>query len=312
MDNYFVNLLEKHDIAHEFRGEEIWYRCPLPGHSNDDVNMSASYHIYKNKCNCFVHGGGVHKLFMYLENKTYDEAIGEISSHKNEIEKTKFIFEKEKYRNNKQAVVISKSLLNKYKKQIHKSYTFENFTSKLSIIKMLEIGFDTKSKRVTIPVKDENSKDAFVIKRSIFPYAKKRYINEPENSKKSDYVYGLYLWKNPEYLIVVEGPKAVIRCIDKGIENVVAVMGSKPSKKQLKLLATKTYKLYSALDDDEAGRLGLEIFKKNSDYFVNGLYMFQHPKITRKEIINNKRLDIADYTLKEIKYGIDNAIMYKL
>jgi len=319
MQNFFIDILEKHGVKHEVRGEEVWYQCPLPGHNNEDKNFSASYSIRKNVCNCFVHGGGLYKLLMFLEGKEYKEIYDLVEKNKPQIERNKVKlecsripdeFKRNKINGKELGKRINSGLVERYKKQIYKPYTFENFTSNPKLIKLFEIGFDIKSKRVTIPVRDEKGKLIFVIKRSILQNTKYRYLNEPKDSEKSNYVYGLNLWDNPDYLIVVEGPKSVIRCVDKGLINVVSIMGSKPSERQLKLLSSKTNKIYSALDNDEAGKLGLKIFKKNHLMFVDGVYIFKHPKITKEEILKNKFRDMADYTVEELKYGIENSVKY--
>ena len=69
-------------------------------------------------------------------------------------------------------------------------------------------------------------------------------------------------------------------------------------------------KLYSALDDDTAGKIGTETLKKNHLMFRNGLYLFRHPKITKEEILKNKRRDMADYKIKELISGIKHSIKY--
>lgn len=311
MDNFFIDILEEHGIKYEVRGSEVWYQCPIPGHNNADTNYSASYSIPKNKCNCFVHGGGLATLLMYLTNGTFQEVKEILKKNKTQIDLNQAEYEIETILEQHTAETISESLIRKYRKLIHKSYTFENFTSSIPLIKQLEIGFDAESKRVTIPVRDRNGDPVLVVKRSIVPNAKLRYIYEPENCEKSNYVYGIDFWKDPEYLIVVEGVKDVIKCMDKGIKNVVAILGSKPSLAQIEILAKKTSKLYIALDDDIAGRKGTNTFKRHWQKFaIGGLLFFKHPELTMEEVKKKKRRDMADFTKEEIDTGMQNASGY--
>lgn len=305
----FLKILQDGGIKHERRGNEIWYQCPLPGHNNEDRNYSASYSLRKGQCNCFVHGGGISNVIAHIKNipicdakkitkeisKTMDSVIV-----KNELDE--FLQEKtEKF--------ASEYKLKEYCKLIHKKYTFENFTDKKELIKKFEIGYDEKTKRLTFPLRDKNGKLILIFKRSVID-EDPRYINEPKDTEKSNYIYGIDLWDNPEYLIVVEAPKSVIRSVHNGIENVVAIIGSKPSNRQIDILLKKAKTLYIAMDDDRAGKEGENIFKEYCKKYEFDLRFVCRPNISKYQKETGNKPDWANYTTEEMEHAKDNADRY--
>lgn len=297
MDSKFIDMLDDNDIKYEIRGGEVWYQCPLPGHSNQDKNFSASYSLVKNVCNCFVHGGSLIKLIQYIEKCDYKKAKAVstiMAKQKDKVAAEHLIDDILKPKKELSMIDVFR-----YKEQIYKPYTFKNFTSKVELIEKLEIGYDKFTKRVTIPVKDKHGLVKFVVKRSINPDAKLRYIYEPKGCRKSEFLYGIDFYDNPKVLIIVEGVKDVIKSMDKGFNNFVAIFGSKMSNTQFKMIKDSgVRKVILALDNDIPGRIGME--KIVNDYMGKlNLYLFKHPKADGR--------DMADYTKDEIIYGIKNA-----
>jgi DNA primase len=308
-DDGFLELLIENNIRHERRGHEIWYQCPIPGHSNDDVNYSASYSLKTGYANCFVHGGGIANIIACIKGVSYSDAKKIKEQLNKGMEDQRIKSEIEDFHIGGNETFASEAKLKEYCKIINKEYTFRNFTNQEHVVRKFEIGYDKNSSRLTFPLRDASGKLILIFKRSAIE-ENPRYIIEPKNSEKSNYVFGINLCKNPEHIIIVEGAKSVIRSFDKGVENVVSIMGSKPSKKQMEIILKKTGVIYAALDDDTSGKIGTEMLKKYSDEYSFELKIFKHPDPTIEEIEGAFRRDFAEYTVKEIEYGISEAYNY--
>src|SRR5690606_26630207 len=91
---------------------------------------------------------------------------------------------------------------------------------------------------------------------------------------KRRHLYGLnFSYKNiikKDYAIVVEGQFDFISGFVNNIDNIVALGGSKFSFEHVALLKRFTNNFYVLLDNDEAGKNGIESIKKNaSKYGLN-------------------------------------------
>ncbi|MFA5866448.1 MAG: DNA primase [Actinomycetota bacterium] len=91
-----------------------------------------------------------------------------------------------------------------------------------------------------------------------------KYLNSPETPvfHKSRALYALN-WskdsiKKEKEAIIVEGYTDVIALMDKGVENVVATLGTALGADHLKLLARYTHRVVFVFDADEAGRKAAE------------------------------------------------------
>jgi DNA primase len=120
-----------------------------------------------------------------------------------------------------------------------------------------------------------------------------------KNFDKDSVIYNLNKAKhfvNDLPLIVVEGFKSVWRLYDYGIENVVAVMGSKITEGQENLLCQYAYKgVVIMFDNDEAGMIGTVSALENLSHRLNIDAVF----ITEIDE-NGKGLDPADLSKEEV------------
>jgi DNA primase len=125
-----------------------------------------------------------------------------------------------------------------------------------------QIGFNSETERVTIPVRDRRDRLKFVIERAIYKWQRPAYLY-PDSSAKSALLFGTCALDRSmvesQGLILVEGSIDCIRMHQHGYRNTVALLGNSLSNKQLKEITRLQPKLIVLfLDRDEAGVRGLE------------------------------------------------------
>lgn len=120
-----------------------------------------------------------------------------------------------------------------------------------------ELGWNSESLRVTIPVRDLHGHLRFCIERAVRPKDMPRYLY-PEHADKKSLLFGachadldrIRSWG----VIVVEGSLDAIRIDQHGIGPVVAILGSTVSARQSEILAgLRPKRIYSMFDRDAAG-----------------------------------------------------------
>jgi DNA primase len=120
-----------------------------------------------------------------------------------------------------------------------------------------EIGFDEKSKRLTIPVRDQRNRLKFVIRRGIYQWQRPAYLYSDE-SLKSTCLFGICTLDEAmvrsEGLIVVEGSLDTILQHQDGFRNTVGVLGAYVSERQRELIARlRPKRIILFFDNDAAG-----------------------------------------------------------
>ncbi len=171
------------------------------------------------------------------------------------------------------------------------------------VLLALEIGYDTETDRVTIPVRDEEGRLVGFSKRAVVPDVRDKFLHLHFN--KSEVLYGAYLLKNgyflnPDEVWVTEGQfdtLALAQVYERQVAS-VSTMGSRVSKVQVGMIS-KFSKVVLAFDNpatDEDGlrttiRVGDALLEKGhrdvwvADQFPDGV---KDPgdliKRTRKEL----------------------------
>ena len=143
---------------------------------------------------------------------------------------------------------------------IYQTEKYNKIVSAFKYHSLLIPVFDIYSNPISIIgrtiVSDDIRKTQNISKYKYLPFQKRRHI------------YGLNLsYKNiikKDYVVVVEGQFDFISGFINGIDNIVALGGSKFSFEQIALLKRFTNNFYVLLDNDEAGIAGLESIKKNT------------------------------------------------
>jgi len=152
-----------------------------------------------------------------------------------------------------------------------------------------------------MPFRDPYGRTVGLIGRTLLPEKemKEKRIVKYKNTefKKGNYVFGLYENKqhilDQGYVYVVEGQFDVMKAMEIGLKNIVAIGGSSLSLYQFSVIARYTNNITLLLDNDEAGEKGR---KRIADKFgklanIRDLYIPQGYK------------DIDEYIIKN---GIDN------
>ena len=117
-------------------------------------------------------------------------------------------------------------------------------------------------KRITIPIHDSRNKlVGFGARRFVDEKQKAKYINSTESEifHKSEVLFNYYQALNEVYktkeIYLVEGYMDAIMLSDKGIHNVVAVMGTALTEQHIQLLnGIKNIKVHVCFDMDTAGK----------------------------------------------------------
>ena len=119
--------------------------------------------------------------------------------------------------------------------------------------------YDHLRNRLIFPIRDASGKVVAFGGRALGD-DKAKYINSPESPvyKKSRVLYGLHeareALRRDKEAIIVEGYFDLLRCVDAGIENVVATCGTALTTQQAGLLKRYVSRVLVVYDGDEAGK----------------------------------------------------------
>jgi DNA primase len=176
-----------------------------------------------------------------------------------------------------------------------------------------EVGFDQFNNRITYPIRDLYGNLAGVAGGRAFDYQEPKYLVYsgkrtdratgkaiPSNFgfwfdedyqydgyefDNHDYLWGfdrvyprLFFGKEEQTLVVVEGYKAAMWCIQAGWTNTVALMGSSMSYRQKQLLLrVRSNKIVFFLDNNEAGWEGTRKITRELHKMSNGVLIARYP-----------------------------------
>ncbi len=175
--------------------------------------------------------------------------------------------------------------------------------------------YDWFYNRITFPVFSASGKVLGFGARILADNVEPKYLNSPETPifRKGDNLYGLFQAKNYLYQhqpILVEGNFDMLSLVDKGINNVIAPLGTAFTSKQALMLRRFSNQVVIAFDGDSSGRAAtlrvIEIFLKNNlnpqvivlpDNFDPDKYIKNYGKDGFENLITN-RLDFVDYLLE--------------
>jgi DNA primase len=141
-----------------------------------------------------------------------------------------------------------------------------------------ELGYDERSRRITIPVRDEKGNLVGFKGRAWEDYNKPKYLILGDRPGKvshygwtpyhvTEVLFGAHRFEHQDQLIIMEGELNVVACYQKTRRNAVALNGSNFSDKQAEIVKSKTESVVTFLDSDLAGKLCTEkIIEKLSPY----------------------------------------------
>lgn len=174
-----------------------------------------------------------------------------------------------------------------------------------------EIGLDVRNNRIIIPIRDVANDLAVIVGRSLEDSGPryKVYTSELEPFVPPGYSPKIhnYLWRyskvasgsNP--IVVTEGYKAALWCVQSGYADTVCLMGSSISPAQKTLLARLSRPIILFLDNDEAGVIGTR--KAGGELRKLGLDV--------SVVTYNHEKQPDDMTASQVINSIHNAIPYR-
>lgn len=185
---------------------------------------------------------------------------------------------------------------------------FEDDGISLEVQQEFEVGLDSFSNYITIPIRDSVGTLVGV---------KGRYFGEPdsfhskytyiERCNKSGLLYGYWqnrqYIKNSKYIYIVESEKGVQQLATANIRNVVATSGKKISKSQVELITRTGCIPIFCYDEDVCE----DELKNIANLFMSGISVYA--MIDNEHILNNKQSPSDD--INKWKYLVKNHI-YKI
>jgi hypothetical protein len=121
-----------------------------------------------------------------------------------------------------------------------------------------QIGWDAEERRIVIPAFDEKGILRFLIKRAVKPKDWPKYLYAPDGCEKSSLLFGacnidrdLLLCQG---IVLCEGSLDCMTLHQNGVRNAVAILGSKLSVKQSRIISRlKPRRVYLMFDKDASG-----------------------------------------------------------
>lgn len=316
-------------------GSELKFSCPFPEHPNGDRNPSSGVSKKTNQYNCFsCHRKGTIVTFVaemegiseavairYIRENFYKngdyETASVLESLKKKLEKPKTISQEER--------TLPEEILNNFYVDWEKvaeamksgqapsqlSYIIEEKNFTVETLQKFQIGFDQKTNRVTIPIRNFDGELVGIKGRATLKDQMPKYKSIGDKEDSTPY-YGFFTTNINSYtfgidtvdsknLIICEGEFDAISLRQKGFGSAVSIGTCSIRHKQVRDIRRKSDSVVILLDNDEAGRKGsLEIFD----------LLDRHINIKIAECPEG--LDPAEMTKEQIQESINNSKNPKL
>jgi DNA primase len=281
---------------------ELKFSCPFPEHPNGDRNPSSGISKKTNQYNCFsCHRKGTIVNFV-AEMEGISEAVAiryiRENFYKNGDFETKSVLKalQDKLEKPKKPVyfepTIPDHVLDDFYVDWHKvkeamkddsappqlAYIFESKGFSPDILSEFNIGFDKKTNRITIPIRNYEGELVGIKGRATLAnqFPKYKSIGDKEDTQPyygffttniNNYTFGLDSAEGD--LIICEGEFDAIALREKGFKGSVALGTSSMREKQARDIRRKSHKIVILLDNDEAGVKGAEQIFSKLDLFVS-------------------------------------------
>ena len=170
------------------------------------------------------------------------------------------------------------------------------------VLREHEIGFDKYNENITIPIRNENGELVAISGRTMKSYGPRYHIYKSElmdycpdgyNPRIHDYLWRYHkVPKDANKLLIVEGFKGCLKCVQNGELGTVALLGKMISDAQARLILSDGRPAYLMLDNDEAGRKGLQeiaiiLSKLGVDVWVVQYSQKQPDRLTKPELVSS-------------------------
>ena len=176
-------------------------------------------------------------------------------------------------------------------------YILRRFNGDIPLLQKFEIGFARDKEALTIPIRDQEGVLKAVQCRHLKKGTKNSYLQE---TNKASLLYNLHNCLNFREIIITEGAFDVMRAYQNGYPNIIGLLGSDLSLKQKALINSYFSVLNLALDDDDAGQLGIEKLIENFKDSKK-IYLWDLSLVGKK--------DLGDMTQDEMKMVEKNRIL---
>jgi DNA primase len=182
-----------------------------------------------------------------------------------------------------------------YLPQVAQEYLIERGINENSI-SFWGLGWDTETKRIVIPVRDENDMLRFLIKRAVLPSQQPKYLYS-EGSEKSQVLFGASRIRTGQEIVLVEGSLDVIMSTQHGFPT-VGILGTGISDAQVRILASlRPRKIALMFDKDLSGIKNIEIAARKLRRYP--LFVCRYPA---------GKSDPAELTAKQARRSVERAI----
>lgn len=205
---------------------------------------------------------------------------------------------------------ISEKILSYYLPYGNNMFAEDNIN--LDVQHEFEIGYDSSTNYITIPIRDSIGTLCGI---------KGRYFGEPddfhtkytyiEKCNKSMVLYGYFqninYIKNSNYILIFEAEKSVLQCASYGIRNCVALGGKTISKSQAELIVRTGCTPVIALDQG----IDIEEIKRVTSVFPNNMpvhYIFDEDGILEDKQSPSDNFEKFQYLLKNNIYKMEDRI----
>jgi len=181
------------------------------------------------------------------------------------------------------------------------------------ILKSYDVGFDRKRKRVTFALRDHNGNLVGISGRTVrgehprykIYRAELHEIDRSYELNKKKILYGLdKFYPRRMYtcidmpVVVCEGFKACLWCVQSGYSDTVALLGSHMSREQALLLQRVSNRVVLFLDNDQAGR-------EATDKIIRQLYGIE---VRVADYRSDEPISPDDLTKTEIRLAVEAAL----
>lgn len=279
-------------------------KCPNPNH--DTLKRHFQINVSQTTVHCFAGcgiSGSYEHAIMVIEGCSRAEARRKIvrRSRIRSSVGTRHTGTRAK-RNPEPASVVPDLALYSFLPEVAKEYLTWRGISDSSIAQW-ELGWNSETKRITIPVRDSQNRLKFVIERAVLPSQFPKYLY-PEHSEKSSVLFGA-CFLNPGMvrssgILLVEGSLDAIRLHQNGISSVVAILGSTLSKKQAEIIGRMRPKVVTTMFDKDSSGIGATFSVKQKLPRIP-IYVCKYPKGCN---------DPAELTREEAHRSISRAVPF--
>lgn len=230
--------------------------CPFHKDSSPSfaINEEGAYICYSTQCG---ETGGLFGLLTKVGGYTHQEAFQLVKNlpRRGDLAKVGLLPPFEERHRRRLPKALEESSVKVYS-GITPRYMFDRGFSPLTLA-AFDVGYDIEQRQVVIPIRDDNGRLMGFVRRSVDVNAPRRYFVDVPRHGRRGVLFNIHRVAGRE-AVLVEGALDCMWCVQKGIRNTVALLGSYLSMEQEILLRRRFDKIVLMLDNDPAGYASTE------------------------------------------------------